>query len=30
MPKNKFIKNVVILGISGILAKLFDFSFRAY
>ncbi len=30
MPKNKFIKNVVILGISGILSKLFDFSFRAY
>ncbi len=30
MPKNRFIKNVIILGISGILAKLFDFSFRAY
>lgn len=30
MPKNTVFKNVVILGISGIIAKMFDFALRAY
>ncbi len=30
MSKHRFIKNIIILGISGIIAKLFDFCFRAY
>ena len=36
MPKNaknkkyKMYKNVLLLGLSGIIAKLFDFSFRAF
>lgn len=30
MPKSSVIKNVVILGMSGIIAKSFDFVFRAY
>ena len=30
MSKHRFVKNIIILGISGIIAKLFDFCFRAY
>lgn len=30
MSKHNFIKNIFILGASGIIAKLFDFCFRAY
>lgn len=30
MPRNTVFKNVVILGTSGIIAKSFDFGFRAY
>ena len=30
MPKNTILKNVFILGISGIIAKTFDFVLRAF